>query len=54
MVGIAALAYGAVAFWLVQSQPTNSADSRLPSLYLMGGVILVAVIGLVLRDFRWQ
>jgi hypothetical protein len=52
--GAAALAYGAAAFWLVRSLPPNTADSRLPSLYLMGAAMLATVVGLVTRDFRWQ
>jgi hypothetical protein len=51
--GLVVLAYGAVAFWLVQSLPPNGgASGRLPSLYVMGVGILGAIIGMVVRDVR--
>jgi len=50
-VGLAVLAYGAVAFWLIQALPPNSVGSRLPSLYVMAAGIVVSLAGLVLRGF---
>ena len=51
--GLAVLAYGATAFWLINSLPPNGgANGRLPSLYVMGIGIVVAVIGLIARDLR--
>ncbi|MBN1854101.1 MAG: hypothetical protein JW829_15345 [Pirellulales bacterium] len=53
LVGLAVIAYGAVAFWLIQSLPPNGGgNGRLPSLYVMGLGIVVAVVGLVARDLR--
>ncbi len=52
-VGLAVLAYGAIAFWLINSLPPNGgANGRLPSLYVMGVGIIVVVIGLIARDLR--
>jgi len=51
--GLAILAYGAIAFWLINVLPPNGgANGRLPSLYVMGAGILVAVVGLVARDLH--
>jgi hypothetical protein len=51
--GSAILAYGATAFWLIKTLPPNGgANGRLPSLYVMGAGIVVAVLGLVARDLR--
>ncbi|MBA4032098.1 MAG: hypothetical protein C0478_14575 [Planctomyces sp.] len=53
LVGLMALAYGAIAFWLIKSLPPNGgANGRLPSLYIMGVGVVVAVIGLIVRDLR--
>ncbi|MBN1911213.1 MAG: hypothetical protein JW818_15820 [Pirellulales bacterium] len=53
LVGLSVVAYGAVAFWLIQSLPPNGGgNGRLPSLYVMGVGIVVAVVGLIARDFR--
>jgi peptidoglycan/LPS O-acetylase OafA/YrhL len=53
LVGLAVLVYGAIAFWIVPSLPPNNiSNGRLPSLYVMGLGILVAVVGLVARDLR--
>lgn len=49
--GLAVLAYGAVAFWLITSLPPNGgASGRLPSLYVMGAGIAVLVIGMVIKS----
>ena len=51
--GLVILAYGAVAFWLVNSLPPNGGvQGRLPSVYVMGVGLVVAVAGLIARDFR--
>jgi hypothetical protein len=51
--GLAILAYGAVGFWLINTLPPNGgANGRLPSLYVMGAGMVVAVVGLVVRDIR--
>ena len=51
--GLAILAYGATAFWLINALPPNGgANGRLPSLYVMGAGISIAVVGLVARDLR--
>jgi hypothetical protein len=54
LAGVAALAYGGVAFWLMRSLPPNTVESRLPSIYVMGAGIVVALAGLALPDFRWK
>ncbi len=48
-VGLIALGYGGVAFWLLTNLPPNTTDSRLPSLYVMGAGVVVTLVGLVLR-----
>ena len=51
--GIAVLAYGAVGFWIIKTLPPNGGPTgRLPSLYAMGGGILITIAGLVMRDYR--
>jgi hypothetical protein len=51
LVGLTVLVYGAVAFWLINSLPPNGgASGRLPSLYVMGAGMVVALTGLVVRD----
>src|SRR5262245_25130696 len=51
--GLAILAYGAVGFWVINALPPNGgASGRLPSIYIMGAGIVVAVVGLAVRDFR--
>jgi hypothetical protein len=53
-VGLAMLAYGAVAFWLINALPPNGgANGRLPSLYVMGIGIAVAIVGLIARGLRF-
>ncbi|MEM6471671.1 MAG: hypothetical protein AAF802_19075 [Planctomycetota bacterium] len=48
--GLAVLAYGTVAFWLVQSLPPNGgANGRLPSLYVIAGGIVVVLVGFAVR-----
>ena len=55
VVGLATLAYGAVAFWIVQSLPPNGgASGRLPSLYVMGAGIALSLLGLTALGFRWS
>lgn len=52
-IGLAVLAYGAIGFWIRNSLPPNGgANGRLPSLYVMSTGVVVAVVGLVARDFR--
>src|SRR4051812_45357860 len=51
VLGLAALAYGALGFWIVPALPPNSGWSgRLPSLYVMGGGMLAAVAGLATKS----
>jgi hypothetical protein len=53
LTGLAILAYGAIAFWLIKSLPPNGGPTgRLPSLYIMGGGIVAVLAGLALRDLR--
>jgi uncharacterized membrane protein len=53
ILGLLVLAYGAVAFWLINSLPPNGgAQGRLPSLYVMGGGIVGVLIGLAMRVQR--
>ena len=46
------LTYGATAFWLINSLPPNSGDSRLPSLYVMGLGFVITMAGLAIRSLR--
>lgn len=51
--GLICLLYGAVAFWLVQTLPPNGGPTgRLPSVYVMGTGMVIAMIGLAVRDLR--
>lgn len=53
--GLAVLAYGAVAFWLINNLPPNGgAWGRLPSVYVMGVGMVVALFGLTAREFRFR
>src|SRR6476660_597139 len=51
VIGLAALAYGVCEFWLVPALPPNNGWSgRLPSLYVMGGGIVAAIVGLSVKS----
>jgi hypothetical protein len=51
--GLICLVYGAVAFWLVQTLPPNGGPTgRLPSAYVMGVGMVIAILGLAIRDLR--
>ena len=51
--GLGLLAYGAIAFWLIQTLPPNGPGrGRLPSVYVMGAGIVIAFLGLIVRDLR--
>ena len=53
VIGGLILAYAAAAFWLFNDLPPNDAiHGRLPSLYLMGAGIVIAVVGLIASDQR--
>ena len=53
VIGGLILAYAATAFWLFNDLPPNDAiHGRLPSLYLMGAGIVIAVVGLIASDQR--
>lgn len=52
IVGLAVIAYGAVAFWIVRALPPNDATSRLPSLYVMGAGIITALVGLTFKSLQ--
>src|SRR5262245_29849594 len=52
VLGLATLAYGALAFWVFPLLPPNGGvNGRLPSLYVMGAGIIAAVVGLTLRGW---
>lgn len=53
VVGLAVLAYGAVAFWLLQFLPRNGGpNGRLPSLYVIFAGIAAVLVGMVVRGVR--
>lgn len=53
LIGLATLAYGAIACWLLQRLPPNGGgQGRLPSVYMMGIGIVIVLVGLVVRDLR--
>ena len=45
IIGLVALFYAVVAFFVLQSLPPNTAKSRLPSLYLQIGSVAVWLLG---------
>jgi len=53
IVTMLATAYGAVAFFLVQTLPPNGGtNGRLPSLYIMLGGIVGMLVGAAGRNFK--
>ncbi|AMV34945.1 hypothetical protein VN12_22655 [Pirellula sp. SH-Sr6A] len=53
LTGLAILAYGAIAFWIIKSLPPNGGPTgRLPSLYVIGVGIVAVLAGLAVRDLR--
>jgi hypothetical protein len=52
-VGLAALAYGALAFWIIPILPPNGGvNGRLPSLFVMLAGIVATLVGMVLRGVQ--
>ncbi len=50
LIGLAVTAYGAVAFFLVQSLPPNGGpNGRLPSVYILFGGMAGMFLGMVVR-----
>lgn len=53
LMGLALLVYGAIAFWVAPWLPPNGGPSgRLPSVYLLGAGVVVALAGMAVRDLR--
>lgn len=52
LIGLAVLAYGAVAFWLLRMLPPNTPSSRLPSLYILFAGMGITLFGQTLRSLR--
>ena len=52
-IGIAALCYGALAFWVLPGLPPNGGNSgRLPSLYILFAGVALTLVGLAVRGLR--
>ncbi len=53
VVGIATLAYGAIAFWIIPALPPNELTTgRFNSLYVLGAGMITSLIGLAIRETR--
>lgn len=53
VVGLATLAYGAIAFWIIPTLPPNEpATGRLNSLFVLGAGAAASLIGLAIRETR--